>query len=144
MHSPSALHGPRRTNSYYVSDGKIRKRSVAGGEAQTIDFKATLVATPTLYTRRRDFDSTTRQALGIVRPVISPDGTKVAFAALGDIYGPPVGGKPENITVDNIWTPIRLGRRTAVNWFTRPTRAAAFSSWGSATRRLAATTSLHT
>src|SRR5579862_3524386 len=50
---------------YYVSDGKIRKRSVAGGEAQTIDFKATLVVTPTLYTHKRDFDSTApRQAVG--------------------------------------------------------------------------------
>ena len=39
-------------------------------------------------------------ALGIVRPVISPDGTKVAFAAVGDIYVMPVGGKPENITKD--------------------------------------------
>ena len=86
---------------YYVSDGKIRKRSVNGGDAQTIEFKATMVVTPTLYTHKRDFESTTpRQALGIVRPVISPDGTKVAFAAVGDIYVMPVGGKPENITKD--------------------------------------------
>ena len=89
------------TDFYYVSDGKIRKRSVAGGVAKTIEFKATLVVTPTLYTHRRDFDSTEpRRALGIVRPVISPDGTKVAFAAVGDIYVMPVGSKPENITKD--------------------------------------------
>ncbi len=57
--------------------------------------------TPTLYTHKRDFESVApRQALGIVRPVISPDGTKVAFAAVGDIYVMPVGGKPENITKD--------------------------------------------
>ena len=54
-----------------------------------------------LVTHKRDFDSTTpRQVLGIVRPVISPDGTKVAFAAVGDIYVMPMGGKPENITKD--------------------------------------------
>jgi len=89
------------TDFYYVSDGKIRKRSVNGGDVQTIDFKATLVVTPTLYTHKRDFDSAApRQAVGIVRPVISPDGTKVAFAAVGDIYVMPVGGKPENITKD--------------------------------------------
>jgi Tol biopolymer transport system component len=89
------------TDFYYVSDGKIRKRSVNGGEPQTIEFKATLVVTPTLYTHKRDWDSTApRQAVGIVRPVISPDGTKVAFAAVGDIYVMPVGGKPENITKD--------------------------------------------
>ena len=51
--------------------------------------------------RKRDFDSTApRQAVGIVRPVISPDGKQVAFAAVGDIYVMPVGGKPENITKD--------------------------------------------
>jgi Tol biopolymer transport system component len=97
---------------YYVSDGKIRKRSLNGGEAQTIDFKASMVVTPTLYTHKRDFDSVApRKALGIVRPVISPDGTKVAFAAVGDIYVMPVGGKPENIThdkyldTDPAWSP---------------------------------------
>jgi Tol biopolymer transport system component len=51
--------------------------------------------------RKRDFDSVApRQALGLVRPVVSPDGTKVAFAAVGDIYVMPVGGKPENVTKD--------------------------------------------
>ena len=44
---------------------------------------------------KRDFDSQTpRKALGIVRPVISPDGKTIAFAALGDIYLMPVGGAP--------------------------------------------------
>jgi Tol biopolymer transport system component/imidazolonepropionase-like amidohydrolase len=88
---------------YYVSDGKIRRRSLKGS-MQTVDFKATMAVTraAATYTRRkRDFDSTTpRQALGIVRPVISPDGKKIAFAAVGDIYVMTVGGKPENITKD--------------------------------------------
>jgi len=100
---------------YYVSDGKIRKRSLEGGDAQTVEFKATMQVTRAAgsYTRRkRDFDSTTpRQALGIVRPVISPDGKKVAFAAVGDIYVMTIGGKPENITndkyldTDPAWSP---------------------------------------
>jgi Tol biopolymer transport system component/imidazolonepropionase-like amidohydrolase len=101
------------TEFFYTSDGKIRKRSVDGGPAQTVEFKATLQATKPVYTRRkRDFDSTApRQALGIVRPVISPDGTKVAFAAVGDIYVMNIGGKPENITRDRFldtdpaWSP---------------------------------------
>jgi Tol biopolymer transport system component len=101
------------TEFYYVSDGKIRKRSTSGGDAQTIEFKATLAVNPARYTRRkRDFDSTTpREALGIVRPVLSPDGKKVAFAAVGDIYVMPIGGKPENITNDKFldtdpaWSP---------------------------------------
>ena len=103
------------TDFYYVSDGKIRERSVNGGAAKTVEFKATLQVTRAAgsYVRRkRDFDSTTpRKALGIVRPVISPDGTKVAFAAIGDIYVMPIGGKPENITKDRFldtdpeWSP---------------------------------------
>jgi Tol biopolymer transport system component len=98
---------------YYVSDGKIRKRSVSGGDARTIDFKATLQVTHPEYTRRkRDFSSAApKQALGIVRPVLSADGKKVAFAALGDIYTMTLGGKPENITKDKFldtdpaWSP---------------------------------------
>jgi len=70
---------------YYVSDGRIRKRALNGGDSRTVEFSATLQVTPAQYTRRkRDFDSTTpRPALGIVHPVLSPDGAKVAFAALG-------------------------------------------------------------
>jgi Tol biopolymer transport system component len=100
------------TDFYYVSDGKIRKRSTAGGEAQTIEFSATFTVTPAVYTRRRrDWDSKApRKALGVVRPVISPDGKEVVLAALGDIYLIDVGGtptpvstaarKPQNITKD--------------------------------------------
>jgi Tol biopolymer transport system component/imidazolonepropionase-like amidohydrolase len=87
---------------YYTSDGKIRKRSVSGGDPRTIEFTATLRVTRAQYPRRkRDFGSTVpRQALGIVHPVLSPDGAKVAFAALGDIWVMNLGGKPENLTKD--------------------------------------------
>ena len=89
----------------YVSDGKIRRRSVAGLPMQTIDFTATMPVTvaSSQYTRRaRDFTSTTpRRTLGLVRPVISPDGTQIAFAAVGDIWVMPVsGGTPTNLTKD--------------------------------------------
>jgi Tol biopolymer transport system component len=89
----------------YVSDGKIRRRSAAGLPLQTIDFTATMPVTvaATQYTRRaRDFTSTApRRTLGIVRPVISPDGSQIAFAAVGDIWLLPVsGGPPTNLTKD--------------------------------------------
>jgi len=100
---------------YYVSDGKIRRRSIVSSEATTIPFQATLQVTRvngTYVRRQRDFDSTApRKALGIVRPVISPDGTKVAFAAIGDIYVMAIGEKPVNITndryldTDPAWSP---------------------------------------
>ncbi len=90
------------TEYVYVSDGKIRKRSVSGLPMQTVEFTATLQVTRPQYTRRaRDFTSTLpRQALGIVRPSISPDGTQIAFAAVGDIYVMPVGGAAVNLTKD--------------------------------------------
>mgnify|MGYP006273219641 CR=1 FL=1 len=87
----------------YVSDGKIRRRSIAGLPVQTVDFSATMTVThPEYVHRRRDFTSTTpRKALGLVRPVISPDGSQIAFAAVGDIYVmPSAGGTPVNLTKD--------------------------------------------
>jgi Tol biopolymer transport system component/imidazolonepropionase-like amidohydrolase len=92
------------TTFYYVSDGKIRKRDITGGAPQTVEFSATLQVTRanTAYVRRkRDFTSTVpRQVLGVVSPKISLDGKQIAFAALGDIYVMPVGGKPVNLTKD--------------------------------------------
>ena len=92
------------TTLYYVSDGKIRKRDIKADKSETVEFTATLQVTRAAgsYTRRkRDFTSTTpRQVLGVVRPQISPDGKQIAFAALGDIYLMPVGGRPVNLTKD--------------------------------------------
>jgi Tol biopolymer transport system component len=89
---------------YYVSDGRIRKRGLDSSTPQTVDFTATMQVTraETAYVhRKRDFTSTTpRQVLGIVRPVISPDGRQIAFAAVGDVYVMPVDGKPLNVTKD--------------------------------------------
>ena len=89
---------------YYVSDGKVRKRSLSGGAPQTVEFTATMQVTraDSLYTRKkRDFTSTVpRPVLGVVRPTISPDGKQIAFAAVGDIYVMPVGGRPVNVTKD--------------------------------------------
>ena len=104
---------------YYVSDGKIRKRNVDSGAAETVPFKATMQVTRvngTYVRRKRDFDSTApRKALGIIRPVISPDGTKVAFAAIGDIYVMTIGQRPVNITKTGSSTRIRPGLPTAIN-----------------------------
>ena len=110
------------TEFFYVSDGKIRKRTIAASASapgaaadkpQTIDFTATMQVTRAQYThRKRDFDSMIpRQVMGIVKPALSPDGTSVAFAALGDIYSMTIGAKPENLTKDKFldtdpaWSP---------------------------------------
>jgi Tol biopolymer transport system component/imidazolonepropionase-like amidohydrolase len=92
-----------RTDYVYVSDGKIRRRTTAGLPVQTIDFAATMTVTRPEYTHRvRDFTSATpRKTLGLVRPVLSPDGTQIAFAAVGEIYVmPAAGGTPTNLTTD--------------------------------------------
>ena len=99
---------------FYTADGKIKKRSLDGA-VQTIPFTAQLEVTQVSGTyprKKRDFDSQApRKALGIVRPMLSPDGKTIAFAALGDIYLMPVGGKPKNIThdaaydTDPAWSP---------------------------------------
>lgn len=101
------------TDFYYVADGKIRKRSLGGASVTDVPFTATLQATPARYTRvKRDFDSKTpRKTLGIVRPMISPDGNKVAFAAANDLWVMTIGGTPENLTKDRFldtdpaWSP---------------------------------------
>ena len=86
----------------YVSDGRIRRRLTTGGEATTIPFSAVLRVTRPVYTRRvRDVTGRApRRALGIVAPAISPDGSQVAFAALGNLYLMPVGGAPRKLTDD--------------------------------------------
>ena len=87
---------------HYVSDGKIRRRS--GTRLATVPFAARLEVTRPSYVRaKRDFDTTTpRRALGIVKPALSPDGSRIAFVALGDVYLLSTkGGKPENLTHDS-------------------------------------------
>src|SRR5262249_10611646 len=100
---------------FYVADGKIKRRTLGGG-VKDIPFSVTLPITPprnTYVRKKRDFDTQTpRQALGIERPVLSPDGKSIAFVALGDLWLlPTTGGKPQNLTndaaydVDPTWSP---------------------------------------
>lgn len=103
------------TDFFYTADGKIRKGTLGAAAFTDVPFTITVQATQAngTYTRaKRDFDSRTpRKTLGLVRPVLSPDGTKVAFAAVGDIWVMPVGGAAVNITKDRFldtdpaWSP---------------------------------------
>jgi Tol biopolymer transport system component/imidazolonepropionase-like amidohydrolase len=97
----------------YPADGAIKRRSLKSGSVGAVPFTATLRVKPPAYTRRkRDFDSTAPQSVkGIIRPVVSPDGKQLAFAALGDIWTMPLGGTPARLTddafvdTDPAWSP---------------------------------------
>jgi Tol biopolymer transport system component len=89
----------------YTADGGIRRRSLDGGPRRDIGFALPVaVAAPGYRKRRRDFDSTdARPVVGIGSPVLSPDGRRVAFRALNDIYTMRIGARPRPLTGDHWW-----------------------------------------
>ena len=97
-----SFHG---TDFVYSADGALRRRSLAGGSATDIAFTAPVDVQPASYVkRRRDFDSPRpKPVVGIGSPVLSPDGAKVAFRALNDIYTMTIGQPPKPLTGDDWW-----------------------------------------
>ena len=101
------------TEFIYTADGKIKKRSISGGAATTIEFSAPISFTRTPYKHlAHNFDVRSSQPVqGIVTPTISPDGTQVAFVAIGDLWLMPIGGAPRKLTADRFveidptWSP---------------------------------------
>lgn len=91
----------RTGNLYYAADGVIKRRR-ATGATEVIKFTAQLPVTsrPKIAKKHDYFDGTTRPALGIVHPILSPDGRQTAFAALGDIWISDIGGSARRITDD--------------------------------------------
>ncbi len=97
----------------YTADGRIRHRTAADGAPRDIPFAATVHLDRSPYTRRtRDLEAPgPHMARGIVSPAVSPDGTRVAFAALGDLWIHAIGGATRRITddpwieTDPAWSP---------------------------------------
>jgi Tol biopolymer transport system component/imidazolonepropionase-like amidohydrolase len=103
-------------DALYTADGKIKRRPAGGGAARTIEFAADVSFTrPGFTPHRRAFSSPGPQPVrGIVRPAIAPDGSRIVFAALGDLWTvPAIAGDvtPERLThdvfvdMDPAWSP---------------------------------------
>ncbi len=72
----------------HAADGRLIQVNAEGGDLKEIPFlaKVELRRQPYTFKRRDHNDASTRQALGIVAPVLSPDGSQIAFTALGDLW----------------------------------------------------------
>ncbi len=101
------------TEVLYTADGKIKRRSIGTSTPSVIEFSAPISFTRTSYApKKRDFDSRAAQPVrGITSPILSPDGTQVAFLALGDLWLMPIGGNARRLTddrfveMDPTWSP---------------------------------------
>lgn len=97
------------TELLYTADGEIKRRTwlrAPGASAITarIPFNATVRVTAhrAPLHRRRDFDSTApRTVKGIAFPALSPDATRIAFGALGQLWLLTIGDPhPRQLTHD--------------------------------------------
>ncbi len=84
----------------YTGDGKIFVTTLGGGETRTIPFQAKFQLNRPVYKHRQmDFDSITpRRVKGILTPALSPDGNRIVFAALNQLWLMEIGGKPQPLT----------------------------------------------
>lgn len=98
---------------FYTADGKVRWRDPEGGGLRDAPFTARVALHGEPY-RRRPRDLTAPgpfPVLGVVSPAVSPDGRRVAFSALGDLWLHTIGGATERLTddpwveTDPAWSP---------------------------------------
>ncbi|MCY4400182.1 MAG: amidohydrolase family protein [Gemmatimonadetes bacterium] len=98
---------------FYTGDGRIRHRAVNGASPRDVPFTATVALDRSPYTRRpRDLtDPGPFPVRGIVSPAVSPDGRRIAFSALGDLWLHTIGGNTQALTddpwieTDPAWSP---------------------------------------
>ncbi|WP_426209033.1 amidohydrolase family protein [Massilia sp. TWP1-3-3] len=96
----------------YTADGKIRLRRGDASDPVDLGFEATmLVRRPgPARARERGFGNrSARPVLGISAPTLSPDGTRIAFVALNDVWVMALGQTPQRLTHD-------LDRDAGVQW----------------------------
>ncbi|MGW3608042.1 MULTISPECIES: amidohydrolase family protein [unclassified Micromonospora] len=93
----------------YAGDGKLRLRNADGSGLSDIAFSAQLsVQRPVIKPKDYRFGfKGARPTHGILAPALSPDGMKVAFVALNDLWVMEIGKKPVRLTDDKFldWYP---------------------------------------
>ena len=88
----------------YAADGKIRVSSM-GGETKEVPFEVQFTLDRPAYARKKfDLDSAaSRPVKGIVSPSLSPDGKRVLFEAMNQLWVMDIGGKPKQLTNDKYY-----------------------------------------
>lgn len=91
----------------YTADGKIWRQGLGLEPRRQIPLFAALTVTKPVYQRKiRRFDDPSPQPVrGIRAPRVSPDGKRIAFSALGDLWLLEENGKLRQLT-DDPWTDI--------------------------------------
>ena len=86
----------------YTADGGILVRSADGSGPEAIEFEADLALERRVVEgKERNFDGPDpRPVRGIFSAELSPDGTRLAFMALNDLWVMEIGGTPERLTND--------------------------------------------
>ncbi|WP_426245015.1 amidohydrolase family protein [Nocardioides sp. LHG3406-4] len=87
----------------YTADGGIRTRAVTGGTTSEIPFTADVQLRGGSYDKKdHDFDDRRhRKVTGVLTPQLSPNGKRIAFVALNDLWLMKIGRKPKRLTDDS-------------------------------------------
>jgi hypothetical protein len=87
----------------FAADGQIQRQGATGRKAVPVEVRIP-VARPFYRKRGRNFDSTVPSpVVGIGSPILSPDGSQIAFRALNDLYTMPLGSQAKALTKDRFW-----------------------------------------
>ena len=89
----------------YTANGKILVATLPGGGEKPIQFQAKFQLNRPGYQRRQlDFDSNpARPVKGILTPALSPDGNRIVFAALNQLWLMEIGAKPQQLTTGSYY-----------------------------------------
>lgn len=100
MFTPDWVSGDR---VLYTADGGIRTVAVTGGASTEIPFSASVSLPGGGYEKKdHGFDAGRfRRVTGVLTPQLSPDGRRVAFIALNDLWLMRIGGRPKRLTDDD-------------------------------------------